>query len=205
MAGQINDPSKDKVLNLDLADYWMVIQKRALDIVLVFLLVLLAAYALTRRQRPEYEARCKIKIAARQPMATIEGAQITWYGGGQATSIQSEMELMLNKDSIAKLVEQIIKDKDNSTLFKENQQYLTASEIRYIKSIKFDFENERIESLTDSAIKGKVSAEALPSSDIVVIKVTDEEPRLAEVLANVYAMSYMSYFWKSKSLDAKET
>lgn len=205
MLEQINDPNRDKLLNLDLADYWMVIQKRAFDIILVFILVLVATIAYTLKQKEVYEASCKVKIAARQPMATIEGAQITWYGGGQSTSIQSEMELMANKDSIARLVTEILKEKDKSKLFQENQQYFSPEEIKYIKSIKLDSEREKIESLTPASVKARLKTEALASSDIVVIRVSDEEPRLAETLANVYAMAYKADFWRSKTLDAKET
>ncbi len=205
MSNDLNG-NRDKAINLDLADYWMVVQKRALDIILVFTLVLVASIAITKSQDPVYQAKSKIKIAARQPMATIEGAQITWYGGGQSTSIQSEMELMANKDKIAEMVHDIIQEKADSEKFKTNEEYFSSEDVKYIRGLKFDPEEEEyVGTLTPAKVKAKLKTEALAQSDIVVIMVEDGHPHVAEALANIYAMAYKADFWKSKTLDAKET
>ena len=71
---------ESNILNIDLNDYWLIIQKRFFQILSIFIIVVVSTYIYTLRQIPVYQAECKIKIASRQPMATIEGAQITWYG-----------------------------------------------------------------------------------------------------------------------------
>ncbi len=197
---------EDKAINLDLSDYWMIIQKRALEIILVFILILVVSVWFTLQQKPVYQAESKIKIAARQPMATIEGAQITWYGGGASTSIQSEMELISSKDSIAETVLEIIKEKGESQKFKDNEKYFTPGELKYIKNLKFSSEAEKeISKLSIISLKSKLLTETLSPSDIIVIKINDGDQSIAEALANLYAMAYKADFWKSKTVDAEET
>ena len=88
-----------KKLNIDLADYWMIIRKRFVSVLLIFVLVVLVTYSYTKTVKPEYESSAKIKLALRQPMATIQGAQITWYGS-RGNEIPSEIKLIKNKTGI---------------------------------------------------------------------------------------------------------
>ncbi|HRU00483.1 MAG TPA: AAA family ATPase, partial [Victivallales bacterium] len=127
------------------------------------------------------------------------------YGAGQSTSIQSEMELIANKDAIANLVCEIIKEKTNSHRFKENEKYFSSDEIKYINSIRLDLSKDELNDFTPENIKARLKTEAVSSSDIVVIKIVDQNPQVAEILANLYAMAYKADFWKSKTLDAEET
>ena len=59
----------DKTMNIDVTDYWMIIQKRFFQILLIFFLVLTGTIFYTLKQSPVYQSECKIRISARQPMA----------------------------------------------------------------------------------------------------------------------------------------
>jgi capsular exopolysaccharide synthesis family protein len=206
MLNETNNDFDGKILNLDLADYWLVIQKRFVGILLVFALVLVISIYLTVSQEKVYEAASKIKIAARQPMATIEGAQIVWYGGGGAASIQSEIELISNKDAISDTVYEILEERTRSKRFEENSKYFTEDEVTYMEKLRFSSEEEiHISGLNGSAIKAKLKIDPIVSSDIVLIRASDKHEAVAEALANLFAMVYKADFWKSKTLDAEET
>lgn len=197
----------DSILNIDLADYWMILRKRLLQVILVFILILLLVIAYTVKQTPLYQSACKIKISTRQPMATIEGAQITWYGA-KGNEINSEITLISNKDEILNSVLDILKNKENSEVFKADtsRDYYTIDEIEKVKKIRFS-EEERayLNGFTHETLKNAIEIEQMPQSDIVAIKVKSSYRDVAVAAANILAMVYRADFWGSKTLEANET
>lgn len=199
----------DSMLNIDLADYWMILRKRFLQVSLIFILIVLTVIAYTLKQDPLYQAVCKIKITTRQPMATIEGAQITWYGA-RGNEINSEISLISNKDEILNSVLDILKNRENSEVFKADtsRDYYTIDEIEKVRRIGIEFSEEEksyLNSLTHETLKGAIEIEQVPQSDIVAIKVKSSHRNVAVAAANILAMVYRADFWRSKTLEANET
>jgi len=200
----------DKTLNIDVTDYWMIIQKRFFQILLIFFLVLLATITYSLKQDPLYQAECKIRISARQPMATIEGAQITWYGAG-GNDLSSEIELISNKDQIMDTVADILKNKgaSNSINSEDNKifyadQMETINSILNPKSTSLE-EKDYIKSLTGASIKGLIQIDPIPSSDIIVIRAQNRYKESAKAIATVVAIAYRADFWRSKTQTALDT
>ena len=201
----------DKTLNIDITDYWLIIQKRFFQILLIFLLIVTLTVVYTLKQPPVYQSECKIKISARQPMATIEGAQITWYGA-TGNEMSSEIELITSKDAILDMVAKILqndagKEKPSVITSDENKDYFTKFELDYVRNLaKFTPEEKSyINTLNASSLRAILQIEQVPSSDIVSIKVKGTYPAVTRAIADVVAMSYRADFWKSKTKDAKDT
>ncbi|HCE43556.1 MAG TPA: hypothetical protein DET40_08410 [Lentisphaeria bacterium] len=200
----------DKTLNIDVTDYWMIIQKRFFQILLVFFLVILGTVAYSLKQDPLYQAECKIRISARQPMATIEGAQITWYGAG-GNDLSSEIELISNKDQIMDTVADILKNRGESlSINSEDNKIYYADQMDKINGILDPklttmTEKDYIKSLTGASIKGLIQIETIPSSDIIVIRAQNRYKEVAKAIANVVAIAYRADFWRSKTQNALDT
>ena len=202
-----------KKLNIDLADYWMIIRKRFLSVLLIFTLVVLLTYLYTSHEIPQYQSTTKIKLALRQPMATIQGAQITWYGrGGNET--QSEIKLIKNKTSILSDVLDVLKYGMESKIVKNNKNFFADTNasmhqkqqfiINTRKRIKEDSTlDDYIRNLTPDKIGSMLLIEQIPKTNIVELKVTDELPDSCAIIANTLAIVYNIDYWKSKTLQAK--
>ncbi len=203
-----NNVQEDRLLNIDITDYWLILNKRFFQIVLVFILVLAATLFYTFNQIPIYQAEARIRIAARQPMATIEGAQITWYGAGPANSINSEIELIISKDQILKTALEFLIKGGKAEALEKDKEYYTEDEVGYIRSISSYFTNEErkyVSKLTPDALRSVLKIEPVKSSDIVSIKIKDRYENFAIAAANLIAIAYRADFWKCKTLDAFET
>jgi len=198
-------------LNIDITDYWLIIRKRFLHILLIFILVVIGVAIYTLKQVPEFQAECKIKISARQPMATIEGAQINWYGS-RGNEIQSEIKLISNKDDILEAVldvlnkgteskfitsssakEFFLKEKDDLQIIKDSLHLLDSKEKKVVKK------------LSPASIRGMVKIEQLPQSNIVSIRTKGPYKNLIVAVANVLAIVYRIDYWKNKTREARET
>ncbi len=198
----------DKLLNIDITDYWLILNKHFVQILLVFLLTLSATVAYTLRQKPMYQAESRVRISARSPMATIEGAQITWYGAGPSNSISSEIELIISKDEILSNVLSFLRYGDQSKVLRDKNEsiYYTEEEIAEIKKLSFDGDEKTfIGSLSTDALRGMLRIEPLRTSDIILIKCDCEYPDVAIAVSNLVAIAYRADFWKCKTQDAKET
>jgi len=211
------EAQEDKILSVDLADYWMVIRKRLVSIVLIFLLVVLATLYHTRRTPPEYQSSAaKIKLALRQPMATINGAQITWYGG-KGNEIPSEIKLIKNKTAILEGVVDALRNGPDAEVLRGNRDFFDAGEgdVSKIKEYRRRIENlarfksdpevwRYIEKLTPSAVRSMLDISQMSQSNIVELKVNGPDPSLCEAVANTLAIVYNVDYWKSKTVQAKE-
>lgn len=206
---------EDKKLNIDLADYWMIIRKRFVSVILIFTLVLVATIYYTLHVTPEYQSSVKIKLALRQPMATIQGAQITWYGS-RGNEIPSEIKLIQNKTSILEGVLDILKNGSKSKIYLENQEFFQE------KNSKARIEDERIinslnsypfspnevayiKSLSPGKLGGDIGLDQLPQTNIVEIKVKSPFQDVCKLTANILAIVYNIDYWKSKTTQAKES
>lgn len=199
----------DNKLNIDISDYWIILKKRLVFILLIFVAFLCLAVVYTVRQSPVYQASCKMKISSRQPMATIEGAQISWYGA-RGNELGSEIKLMSNKDQIFREILDIFKNRVKHkplTTINEDKEYYSPEDIKYIENLTFSSAAEDyINSINDiAAFKGLYKIEPVTGSDIVEIQALTPYPDLCVALSNVMGIVYRADFWKTKTLDAKET
>jgi len=201
---------------VDLADYWMIIRKRFISIFLIFTLVLLATIFHTKNIPPEYQSKAKIKLALRQPMATINGAQITWYGG-KGNEIPSEIKLIKNKTAILKGIVNALQNGADAKILKDNKDFFHDDKndtdimedykrrLEDLAKFKNDPEVWRyIENLTPAAVCSMLEIQQMSQSNIVEIKVNGPNPKLCEAVANTLAIVYNVDYWKSKTLQAKE-
>lgn len=202
-----NDNSEEKLLNIDITDYWMIINKRFFQITFVFLVVLGITFVYTMKQLPTYQAESRVRISARSPMATIEGAAITWYGSGASNSISSEIELILSKDEILGTVVDFLKNGNKSKfLSDENKEYYTSVERDYIDLLTFsDEEKKYIATLSPGALRGLIRIDTVKVSDIISITTTNRYPSVAVAISNLVAMAYRADFWRTKTQDARDT
>ena len=191
----------------------MIIRKRFLSVLLIFILTVLLTYLYTKSEVPQYQSTAKIKLALRQPMATIQGAQITWYGRA-GNEIPSEIKLIKNKTSILADVLDILKNGPDSQIMKKNKDFFSdpTSSIKEKEKFILNAHNEiqrdpdlraYIESLTPSHIAQRLSIEQIPDTNIVELQVTDEQPESCAIIANTLAIVYNIDYWKSKTQQAK--
>ncbi len=197
---------ESNILNIDLTDYWLIIQKRLFFILSIFILVVVGTYIYTLRQTPVYQAECKIKISSRQPMATIEGAQITWYGS-HGNELNSEVNLISSKDNLMSQVIDFLKKKEKSEpLSSSDQPYYLDEDVSYIKSLRFSpAEEDFVKTLRISDLRSMIELIPVPQTNIVAIKANCPFPEVAIAVANLVAMVYRSDFWRGKTFDARET
>lgn len=197
----------DKKLNIDISDYWLIIRKRLVLILAIFLMVLGASILYTLKQPPVYQAECKIKISARQPMATIQGAQISWYGANK-NELSSEIKLMSNKDAILKDVLKILNDRirKNQKSNMPDEEYYSKGDLNYIDRLEFSPAAARyIKGLKVDNLRGIYSIDPLPQSNIVSIYAKGPYRSVCKALATLLAIVYRADYWKGKTQDAKET
>ncbi len=204
---------QDKALSIDITDYWLILNKRIIQVMLVFTLVFLGVTFYTMRQSPVYEAESRIRIAARQPMATIEGAAITWYGAGPASSLNCEIELMTSKDTLLDTVLDILRKGEESRPLKRDHDGKTnpdreyyEDELPYIQTLNFTGDAKAfIDKLSIGQIRSGLKITPVNASDIVSISVSGGNPDVVKALANLIAIVYRADFCKTKTNDARDT
>ena len=208
-----------KRLNIDLADYWMIIRKRSLSVIFIFVLVVFATYTYTKSLMPEYEAVTKIKLALRQPMATIQGAQITWYGS-RGNEIPSEIKLIKNKTGILSNVLDVLKYGVKSNVYQKNIEFFTND---VSNQVKRDTGNKKkmivkiaesinsnkellnyVNTLSPASIGGMLDIEQIPDTNIVKLIVRNRYPEICIAVANALAIVYNIDYWQSKTTQAKD-
>jgi capsular exopolysaccharide synthesis family protein len=209
----MENTTNSKKLNIDLADYWMIIRKRFISVLLIFILVVLGSYLYTTTEKPLYQSTAKIKLALRQPMATIQGAQITWYGS-RGNEIPSEIKLIKNKVSIREAVLDVLKYGKESDILKNNKNFFSDKNASMLKKKEYLLATRQaiedngplsdyINSLRPADLAGMLSIEQIPKTNIVELKVSNEHKETCAIIANTLAIVYNIDYWKSKTLQAK--
>lgn len=213
----------EKNLHVDLTDYMMILRKRFLLVLFIFALVVGGTYYHTSKIPPEFQSLAKIKLALRQPMATIQGAQITWYGG-RGNEVPSEIKLIKNKTSILARVAEVIKDGKTSTFLSKNAVFFnnTPATVKNdgdngdstidlkskMQDIDFSAAQEDvkayIQKLNSSNINAMLTITQIPQTNIVKLIVNSRHPKVSEAIANVLAVVYNIDYWKSKTSQAKD-
>lgn len=190
--------------SIDVTDYWLILRKRSVLVGLIFLLVVVSVVAYTLRQVPEYESEAKIRISSRQPMATIEGAQINWYGV-RGNEMESEITLIQNKKSFLETTVEILRLREHSAPFTDPHEqwfYQDVLDMIYVEAYS-DATEQALPGLTSRDLR--VWIEQLPQSNIVAMKVRGSNPELTRTAANVLAVVYRADYSRSRTQEALET
>ncbi|NOY75623.1 MAG: AAA family ATPase [Kiritimatiellaeota bacterium] len=218
----MSEAIEEKKLNIDLTDYMMILRKRFFMVVFIFIAIVAGTYYHTRRIPPEFQSEAKIKLALRQPMATIQGASITWYGG-RGNEIPSEIKLIKNKTSILDMVAEVLKEGRKSEFLIKNSDFFMTGPVssdgtdrddsvlklnEKIEDIDFSAAQDDVKAyvsgLTGARINSMLTIEQIPKTNIVKLIVNSRHPSLSEAIANVLAVVYNVDYWRSKTTQAKD-
>jgi uncharacterized protein involved in exopolysaccharide biosynthesis/Mrp family chromosome partitioning ATPase len=157
---------------LNLRDYWQIIQKRRGVMLLVFFAVVISSVIYTNLQKPIYRA-----------VATIQ-----WQEGKPLTQMLTEIVMVRPGDP---LVSQARIIKSQPVLEKAVMELGLAGR---------DATPEEINNLVGS-LKGAVSTEIIPDTNIIRIYVVHGDPQVAAQIANKVAEAYI---WKNLEDKLKE-
>ncbi len=205
-----NNSIECKKLNIDLMDYWMIIRKRFVSVLLIFIMVVIGTYLYTGTIQPEYQSSSKINLTLRQPTATIDGGLITLFSN-KGNEIASEIKLIKNKTEILKSVLDVLQNGAECETMEKNKDFFSETN-RRSRNFILDMDehlgnnkrlSEYIESLTPADIGGMLQIEQMSQSNIVEIKVSNEYPEICQVIANTLAIVYNIDYWNRKITYAK--
>jgi len=208
---------EDSKLSIDLADYWMIVQKRVVSVILIFILVLTVTVYYTIHTVPEYRASMKMKLSLRKPMAQINGSMITLFAN-RGNEIPSEIKLIKNKISLLANAIDILRHGTNSKIYMDNPDFFVIDGDSHIKREKYikifesinhailtRDEDAYLKSLTPQKLSGCISIYQMPKTNIIELAIHSPFPELCKRIANVLALAYMIDFWKSKTLEAQKS
>ncbi len=169
--------------DVDLREYWRIIQKRKASIIFMVLLVGVCSYGFSKFKEPVplYEAIAAIKIDISTNMASILTG--TYW-------LQQE-----NMDTHAYIIKSI------PVLTK------TAQSLGWIpKDIDFDVIRDNKKHLSQiERLKSMVEAEHQERTNIIDIKIVSRDPREASRIANAFAQAYREYNIQEKNKKTIET
>ncbi|MEA2013031.1 MAG: polysaccharide biosynthesis tyrosine autokinase [Verrucomicrobiota bacterium] len=197
--------TNNKTLNVDISDYWMILKKRLFLVIFIFLTVLSAVVFYTIKQKSVYQSRCMVKISSRQPMATIRGGQITWYGSS-GNSLAAEITLMKNKSIILETTLSILQKRINSPFLKGANKEYYKEYLDEITKISFSMQEQAyLNSLNKGVLANFININIVPQSNIISINASGPYTSVVTNIVNVLAMVYRADYWKNKTQEARET
>ena len=167
-------------LEFDLREYWSIVWRWKWLALVVFLLVSLSVAWYVQRQAPGYESSVAIRLSAREPMAMLEGARISWYGPSR--KLDTQIKLITENDRLhSRARESLLAD-------------LPAdSPRRFLVESQGDF------------YRGKVRAEQLEQSDIITLTASAADPVLTKAAAHALAETYVQWFIEEATQEVKNT
>ena len=157
---------------LNLRDYWQIIHRRRGVLLFVFFLVVISAIVYTNQQKPIYQA-----------VTTVE-----WQENKPLTQIITEMVMIRPGDPLltqAKII--------------DSQAVLEKVVIELNLASK-DATAQELNSLVGS-LRGAVSTEVIPNTNIIRIYVVNEDPKMTAQIANKIAELYV---WRNLEDKIKE-
>ena len=208
---------EDSKLSIDLADYWMIIQKRIFSVILIFILVMVITVYYAMNTVPEYSSSMKLKLALRQPMAQINGTLITLFSN-RGNGIPSEIKLIKNKVSLLQDTIDVLQKGTKSKIYIENPDFFIVDGKKNIKRTDYikifesidttvlsSEEKNYITDLSPSKLSSTISIYQLPETNMIELSIHSPYPALCQKIANVMAVVYMIDFWKSKTMEAQKS
>ena len=168
----------ESVNEIPLSEYWRIIKKRRLTVLLVFFAVVGATFVFTKMQMPVYEASIELKVENVAPL----GADLK-AGNGTGAPVQdmgTELRLFKSLSVLSKVVEKV------------EVLPVDAEERKQMMHLKaLDYQN-------------RIKVEQIPDTTIIVIRATANGPEQAQLLVSAVADVYImeNTHGKKKQLEA---
>lgn len=168
--------------DVDLRDYWRIIKKRKIIVVLIVLLVGISSYGFAKLQEPPplYKTNAAIKISASSGLSTVFGSRFV-----QSESLETHAYL-LKSFSVLELAA-----KEANLIPKE----LPVEEIR---------SSQRFMGVINQ-LKSMIQAVQEVGTNVINIWVTSRNPEEAARIANATAVAYRKYNIQEKNRKTIET
>ncbi|HQP91395.1 MAG TPA: polysaccharide biosynthesis tyrosine autokinase [Candidatus Omnitrophota bacterium] len=159
---------------LNLRDYWQIIQKRRWVFVFVFLLVLVPSIFYTNLQKPEYRTASSIQWTEKKALGGLLAELITVRSGNP---LAAQAKIITSLPVLERVVDQL-------------------------QMAGKDAPREEITSKAVS-LRAKIETDIIADTNIIRIIVTDENPGVAAVLANNIADAYITESQVMKSAESR--
>ncbi len=159
---------------LNLRDYWQIIQKRRLVLVFVFLLVLIPAIIYTNLQKPQYRAASSVQWTERKALGGLLAELLTVKSGNPLAAQAKIITSLPVLERVVVDLEMVGRD-------------ASAEEITE-KAVK---------------LRNMVETDIITDTNIIRIIVTNDNPSVAAVLANRIAKAYIAENQRMKSAESR--
>lgn len=159
---------------LNLRDYWQIIQKRRLLLVVIFFIVLIFSIIYTNTQRPIYRASASVQWGERKTLGGLLTELVTVRTGDP---LLTQSRIITSLDVLEKVVLELglVSEHAGATEVMEKASVLQAA----------------------------VSTDILTGSNIIRIDVTHDNPQMAADIANKVAEVYIIENLKEKTKDSR--
>jgi len=165
--------------DFDIHEYSRIIRRRKWWGILAFVLVLGSVAYLTLMQSPVWTAVVTLRVSSQEPMATIQGTAINYYG--MRSGLDTETKLIEQYASLHRAVIEALRlDAEGSADF----------------SLPADF-GER-------ALRGAIIAEQEDRSDLIRVSISAGDADLAVRIADALAQCYREHYVSSRTHEAEE-
>jgi len=161
--------------DLNIRDYWRVIKKRRLVILLTFISVVIATAVYNNLQTPVYEAVTTVRI---QSQSTVISALTDKFFGKSRDVLSSEERVISSTPVIEEAAKRLKMISDSSS------------------------PQEKDNVITD--ISEGLSTEQVPEAEIIKIKFDSSDPLKAKEIANMIAKVYLEFNFRSINKEAKQ-
>ncbi len=168
----------DSVNEIPLSEYWRIIKKRRVTVLLVFFAVVAATFVFTRLQIPVYTASIELKVENISPM----GSDLKAGSGTPAAEkdMGTELRMFKSLNVLSKVVEKV------EVLPVDPEQ---RKRVMHAKALEY---------------QGRVRVEQIQDTTIIVIHATANTPEQAQLLVSAVADVYImeNTHGKKKQLEA---
>jgi capsular exopolysaccharide synthesis family protein len=155
---------------MNLRDYWLIIRRRKVIIIVSTLLVMGLSYVFAMRNTPVYEATATVKF---EQSASLSGLLVEVLSYSSADSIETQAALIKSYpilEEVARRLSRLPAPPPGQPL-RESKAFAAALD----------------------AIAGKIATTRVPNTSIIEITATSTSPREARDLANTTAQAYRDY------------
>ncbi|MFH0754303.1 MAG: GNVR domain-containing protein [Candidatus Omnitrophota bacterium] len=169
----------DNLHEMPLSEYWRIIKKRRITVVLIFLAVVASTLMFTRLQTPVYQASIELKVENLMPLGADLKAAVS-RAEAKPPDMGTELRMFKSLNMLSKVAEKVeVLPVDPD----QRQQALHARAMEY---------------------QGRIRVEQIPDTSIIVIYTTANTPEKAQLLASAVADVYMmeNTHGKKKQLEA---
>jgi succinoglycan biosynthesis transport protein ExoP len=168
----------ESVNEIPLSEYWRIIKKRRITVLLVFFAVVGATFVFTKMQTPVYEAEIELKVENIAPLGS--DLKVGSGAGAPTQDMGTELRLFKSLNVLGKVVEKV------EVLPVDPQERKRAM---HAKAMNY---------------QNRIRVEQIPDTMIIVIHATANSPEQAQLLVSAVADVYImeNTHGKKKQLEA---